>query len=101
MAIIDEKQYFVYILASGIGRKVYVGVINNLFRRIPEHKAGKGGTYTRENRIDRLVYYEVHTDVAMAILREKRIKRWSRRDKVTMIERENPNWVDLFPRLRP
>lgn len=99
--MIDEKQYFVYILASGIGRKVYVGVTNNLFRRIPEHKAGKGGAYTREHRIDRLVYYEPHTDIETAILREKRIKRWSRRDKVTMIERENPNWVDLFPRLRP
>ncbi len=97
----DARQYFVYILANTIGGRTYVGVTNNLFRRIPEHKAGEGGAYTREHRIHRLVYYEVHDDVHEAIAREKRLKRWQRRFKVSLIETENPNWVDLFPRLLP
>ena len=99
--MIDERQYFVYILASKIGAKIYVGVTNNLFRRIPEHRAGKVGDYTREHEIFRLVYYEVHDSVVLAIEREKRIKRWRRAWKVELIEQENPNWVDLFPALRP
>jgi putative endonuclease len=97
----NERHYFVYILANTIGGRTYVGVTNDLFRRIPEHKAGKGGAYTREHGIGKLVYYEMHGDVYEAIAREKRLKRWRRSFKVALIEAENPNWVDLFPRLLP
>ena len=99
--MIDERQYFVYILASGVGGTLYVGVTNNLFRRIAEHRDGKGNAFASRYGVTRLVYYEVHDAIHSAIAREKSIKRWRRAWKVDLIEQDNPNWVDRWPGLRP
>jgi putative endonuclease len=85
---------FVYILASR-SRVVYVGVTNDLVRRIWEHRTGSVGGFTRRYGVDRLVYYEAAADPGGAIRREKQIKGWARVKKVAMIESLNPEWNDL------
>jgi putative endonuclease len=90
-----SRTYFVYILASE-SRELYVGVTNNLDRRIAEHRSSiDPDSYTSRHRITRLVHYEMTVDVAAAIRREKRIKRLSRQRKIRLIERTNPQWRDL------
>jgi len=91
--------YYVYILASGRHGTLYVGVTNDLIRRVFEHRSGVVPGFTKKHRVHRLVYFEPHTDVSEAILREKRIKRWLRTWKIELIERENPRWRDLWPEL--
>jgi len=88
------RQYFVYILASR-SRTLYVGVTNDLKRRLYEHKEGLVSGFTRKYRVHSLVYYEATTDVRSAIAREKQIKRWRREKKVRLIESMNPEWKDL------
>jgi putative endonuclease len=85
---------FVYILASKT-RVIYVGVTNDLVRRIWEHRSGAVAGFTRRYGVDRLVYYEACVDPAGAISREKQIKGWARVKKVAMIESLNPAWNDL------
>ena len=99
--MIDERHYYVYILASGIGGTLYVGVTNNLFRRIPEHKERKADRFTARYGVDRLVYFEAHDTIDAAIAHEKRLKRWRRSWKVQLIEKDNPNWDDRFAALQP
>jgi putative endonuclease len=89
--------YFVYILATGRNGTFYVGVTNDLLRRIWEHKNGAAEGFTKKYGIHRLVYYEPHTSIEAAIMREKSIKRWSRAMKMEAIERINPEWEDLYP----
>lgn len=89
-----EKRYYVYILASR-ARSLYVGVTNNLIRRIGQHRAGRIPGFTSTYRVFRLVHYEVFTDVRRAIAREKEIKAWRREKKVRLILAENPTWEDL------
>ncbi|SDG13984.1 GIY-YIG nuclease family protein [Pelagibacterium luteolum] len=96
-----QRYYYVYILASGIGGTLYVGVTNDLFRRIGEHRDKAVAGFTRAYDVERLVYYETHESIDGAIEREKRLKRWRRGWKVQLIEEQNPNWVDLFAGLRP
>ena len=86
------SAYTVYLLASR-SRALYVGVTNDLARRLAEHREGSG--YTARYRIDRLVYHEAHASARDAIAREKQIKAWRREKKVALIERENPGWRDL------
>ena len=74
----------------------YVGVTSNLIKRVYEHKHEITGGFTKKYRLQKLVYYELHSDPENAILREKRIKRWKRPWKVKLIEEKNPNWVDLY-----
>jgi putative endonuclease len=93
------KPYYVYILASRPGGALYVGVTNDLSRRVWEHKTGRGGVHTRRFRIDRLVYYESYPSIADAIQRETSIKRWSRAWKVNLILGMNPTWRDLYHEL--
>ena len=88
------KHYYVYIL-SNKSRTLYVGVTNDLARRVDEHKQGIGSTFTYWYRITRLVYFEEGTNVEEAILREKEIKGWRRDRKVALIESQNPDWIDL------
>lgn len=88
------RNYFVYILAS-LSRRLYVGVTNDLERRIAEHKSGRCGGFTARYKINRLVHFEETPDVKVAIAREKQIKRWSRAKKVAMIETTNAGWEDL------
>jgi putative endonuclease len=82
--------YWVYIVASGPYGWLYVGMTNDLVRRIGEHRHGQIDGYSRERGTDRLVWYEQHQYVDQAILREKRIKRWLRPWKFTLIEESNP-----------
>jgi putative endonuclease len=88
------RQYFVYILTNRSGT-LYVGVTNNLSRRLYEHKNNLIPGFTSEYNIDRLVYFEACRDVRSAIAREKQIKRWRREKKVALIESVNRDWHDL------
>ena len=95
-AEVRDHRYWVYIVASGPCGWLYVGMTNDLVRRISEHKSGQVDGYSRERGTDRLVWYEPHRYVDRAILREKRIKRWLRPWKFALIEESNPRWVDLY-----
>jgi putative endonuclease len=90
--------FYVYMLASGPCGFLYVGVTNDLGRRVAEHKQGLEG-YTAEKGIDWLVWFEPHQYVDQAIKREKRIKRWLRPWKFALVEKENPCWADLYGEL--
>jgi putative endonuclease len=92
------KQYFVYILASK-SRTLYVGVTNDLQRRLYEHKHKLGLGFTSKYNINRLVYYERTEDVNAAIAREKELKGWLRARKIELIESINPTWDDLSARV--
>jgi len=92
------KQYYIYIMAS-ISGVLYIGVTNNLIRRIQEHKQGLVQGFTRKYRIKKLVYFESTRDVRSAIEREKQLKKWRREKKVVMIEEMNPTWRDLYDEL--
>ncbi len=91
------KQYYVYILASGLGGTLYIGVTGDLVRRVFEHRIKAVPGFTRTYGVSRLVHFEVFDDVEQAILREKRLKRWKRAWKIQLIEAQNPNWNDLYP----
>jgi putative endonuclease len=92
-----EKSYWVYILASKVGGTLYVGVTNDLVRRTFEHREKLADGFTKKYEVDRLVYFEQHTDIEAAIRREKRLKRWNRSWKIELIEQSNPDWTDLYP----
>jgi putative endonuclease len=87
-------EYHVYILAS-FSRRLYVGMTNDLRRRVWEHKSGIIPGFTRDYRITRLVYLERTADVLAAIAREKQLKRWPRWRKDRLIEEQNAGWLDL------
>jgi putative endonuclease len=91
-----EYHFWVYILASR-SRNLYVGMTNNLVRRTATHREGVHGTHTGRYVIHRLVYYEYFRYVRSAITREKELKHWTREQKITLIERVNPTWEDLYP----
>jgi putative endonuclease len=88
------RTFYVYILASR-SRVLYVGVTNNLVRRMNEHRHGSLPSFTARYRVTRLVYFEEFANIRAAIAREKEIKGWVRRRKVRLIERRNPTWEDL------
>lgn len=92
--LMKDHCYSVYILASK-SRVIYVGMTNNLHRRLFEHKNDQIEGFTRQYRCHRLVYYESFDDVNKAIDREKQLKRWNRAKKMWLIERLNPTWEDL------
>jgi putative endonuclease len=94
-----ERYYWVYILASGLGGTIYIGVTNDLVRRTYEHREGVAAGFTERYGVHRLVYFEPHTDIEAAIRREKRLKRWNRAWKIRLIEKENPNWDDLYSKI--
>ena len=93
------KQYYVYILASRKNGTLYVGVTNNLLRRVHEHKNGMYSAFTKKYAVHNLVYYETFGDIYSAIAREKAIKKWKRQWKIKLIKKENPEWEDLYDRL--
>ena len=82
-------QYYVYIMASR-GKTIYVGVTNDLLRRVLEHKEGLTGGFTAKYKITKLVYFEDTSDVRAAIAREKQLKAWRRSKKVALVESVNP-----------
>ncbi len=97
--MVGERIYFVYLLASKSYGTLYVGVTNDLLARVVEHREGRGAKFTSRYGVTRLVWFEVHRDVNVAIGREKKLKRWRRDWKVALIEEGNPRWEDLYPGL--
>jgi putative endonuclease len=88
------KQYYVYI-ATNRSRTLYVGVTNDLQRRVYQHKHKLIPGFTARYNINQLVYFETTSDVKSAIAREKQIKGWLRERKIELIEKTNPTWQDL------
>ena len=88
-------SFFVYILANQKNGTLYVGVTNNLARRIAEHKAKLVPGFTRKYGVDRLVYFEAFESILEARAREHALKRWRRAWKIALIEELNPDWRDL------
>src|SRR2546428_8423065 len=87
--------YFVYILASQRNGTLYVGVTNNLIRRMTEHKGKLVPGFTRRYGVDKLVYFEEYASILEARARERALKRWQRAWKIELIEKMNPEWRDL------
>jgi len=87
-------NYYVYIMASA-SRTLYTGVTSNLERRVLQHRRKLLGGFTAQYNINRLVYYEVSSEIIAAITREKQIKSWSREKKIALIESTNRDWKDL------
>jgi putative endonuclease len=93
------KYYFVYILSSQRNGTLYIGVTDNLLRRVWEHKHKLVEGFTNRYEIHHLVYYEIHENPESAILREKQLKEWKRNWKLELIENKNPDWKDLYKEL--
>jgi putative endonuclease len=89
-------SYYVYLLASRKHGTLYLGVTNDLVRRVWEHKEKAVPGFTARYRVDRLVWFEAHDDVNAAITREKEIKKWRRDWKIALIEVDNPDWLNLW-----
>ena len=88
-------MYFVYVLASRRTGTLYIGVTNDLRRRLDEHRSGKGSEFVARYGVTRLVYFETCERVDEAISREKQLKGWNRAWKIRLIERSNPDWLDV------
>ncbi|MDD5011686.1 MAG: GIY-YIG nuclease family protein [Phycisphaerae bacterium] len=93
------KQYFVYILASKRNGTLYIGITNDLLKRVYEHKNNLIEGFTKKYNVHNLVYYEIHNDASVAITREKQLKKWNRPWKIELIENKNPDWKDLYNNL--
>ncbi|MGP2570709.1 GIY-YIG nuclease family protein [Ornithobacterium rhinotracheale] len=84
------KNYYLYIVSNKLRTTFYIGVTNDLNRRIDEHSQGKGSLFTQKYRLNDLVYYEIFSDINLAIAREKQIKNWKREWKISLIKELNP-----------
>ena len=93
------KEYYVYILASKKNGTLYIGVTNNLLKRVYEHKNNLIGGFTRKYSVHNLVYYEAYSSIYDAIAREKQMKKWERQWKINLLEKSNPGWKDLYDTL--
>ena len=92
-----DRSYWVYIiLASHLGGTLYIGVTNDLIRRVYEHRSKAVAGFTKKYGVSRLVYFEQFSDIEFAIRREKRLKKWPRAWKIRLIEEANPDWLDLY-----
>lgn len=89
------STYFVYILASQRNGTLYIGMTNDLMRRVSEHKTGAVEGFTKRYNVHELMYYEETDNVSAAISREKQLKNWQRAWKIALIEKDNPQWKDL------
>lgn len=90
------KTYYVYLLASARNGTLYCGVTNDLVRRVSEHRQHLAPGFTARHGVHMLVWYEAHTRIEDAIAHETRIKGWRRIWKLALIERDNPQWRDLW-----
>lgn len=88
-------QYFVYILASKKNGVLYIGVTNDLERRVFEHKNKMPKGFTSRYNVDKLIYFEKYSYIKPAIKREKQLKKWNRQWKIDLIEKDNPDWNDI------
>ena len=92
--------YYVYMMASATNYTVYIGVTNDLIRRVYEHKTHEDpDSFTSQYHVEKLVYFEQTTDVYAALEREKQLKGWRRSKKNVLVETMNPQWRDLYPDL--
>ncbi len=89
--------YFVYILTSKKNGTLYIGVTNDLVRRVHEHRTDAVSGFTKKYGVHQLVFYEATDNVEAAIVREKQMKEWKRAWKIELIENSNPDWRDLYP----
>ena len=90
-----EKQYYVYLLTNWNNKVMYVGVTNDLARRVYEHKNKLVDGFTKKYNVNKLVYFEGTTDVNAALTREKQVKKWRREKKDALVVTTNPEWKDL------
>ena len=90
-----QRDYFVYILTNEFDTTLYIGVTNDLVRRISEHKNDAVDGFTKKYRLHKLVYFESTSDVNEAIFREKQLKAGSRKKKIDLVNTINPEWKDL------
>jgi putative endonuclease len=90
-----SNQFYVYILTSRKHGTLYIGVTNDLIRRVNQHQSKAVPGFTARYNVNALVYFEIFDDPVSAIAREKRLKKWNREWKIQLIESKNPNWVDL------
>ncbi len=95
----SEKQPAVYILASKKNGVLYTGVTSSLIKRVWEHKQGLFDGFSKKYNIKQLVYFELHDEIYAAISREKNIKKWKRNWKLSLIEKSNPEWIDLWDKI--
>ena len=94
-------MYYIYILTNVTNKVMYIGVTNNLFRRIYEHKSGAVEGFTKKNHVHKLVYYEEFKEPSLAIKREKQLKSLLRIKKNELVDSQNPEWRDLAEELFP
>ena len=90
------NQYYIYIMASQRNGTLYIGVTNNLIKRVYEHRNNVVDGFTKKYRVHLLVHYEQVGDINSAIAREKILKKWRRQEKMDLIETFNPDWLDLY-----
>lgn len=95
----QDKQYFVYILATYKRGTLYTGIASDLIGRTWQHKNNVVAGFTKKYQVHKLVYYEIFEDPTEAIRREKQLKKWNRQWKIELIEKYNPDWKDLFDEL--
>src|SRR5207249_4415291 len=95
----DKSVFYVYLLASKPYGTLYLGVTGDLLRRVWEHKSKAVPGFSARYGVDKLVWFEAHDTVEAAIRSEKRLKEWKRAWKISLIELDNPHWIDLFPAL--
>ena len=91
------KRYYTYILANKTDTTLYIGVTNDLERRVAEHRSGMIPGFTQKYNCHKLVYFEEYSDVEQAIAREKQLKKWSRAKKDCLIDTKNKSREDLMP----
>lgn len=92
-------QYYTYMMASGKNGTLYIGMTNDLVRRVWEHKNHVAEGFTDTYNVTKLVWFEVHQAAEAAIVREKRLKRYKRDWKIELIEADNPHWDDLYEKV--
>ena len=92
----NENTYYIYILTNNSNGTLYIGVTNNLVRRIYEHKSKYVDSFSKKYSLKKLVYYEIYDDVQIAIAREKYLKKARRDYKLNLINNFNPEWSDLY-----
>ena len=93
------KTYYVYIMASKKNGVLYIGITSDLEKRVYEHKNDFADGFTKKYIVHKLVYFESTNDVTAVITREKQLKRWKRHWKIELIEKDNPDWRDLYKNL--
>ncbi len=94
-----ERQPIVYIVANKRNGTLYIGVTSNIVKRVWEHKNKVFEGFTKQHNVNILVYYELHQTMENAITREKKVKKWNRKWKLDLIEKENPDWIDLYDKI--